>query len=97
MKPRSLHFKPSSRSEAFVIDVNQAALDFFLSPTPSKTYVPSFPSIKFFEHQSYEKKRSNNIFWHILHFVTCHQDFVDRKKLTTALESMRICRFFSLP
>lgn len=56
MKPRSLHFKPSSRSEAFVVDFNQAALDVFLSPTPSKTYVPSFPSIKFFEHQSYEKR-----------------------------------------
>lgn len=56
MKPRSLHFKPSSRSDAFVVDFNQAALNVFLSPTPSKTYVPLFPSIKFFEHQSYEKR-----------------------------------------
>lgn len=65
----------------FVIDFNQIALKFCLLPIPSKAYVPMFPSIKFFDHQSYEKQRSNNTFWHIFHFVTCHQDFVDGKKV----------------
>lgn len=41
----------------FVTDFNQIALKFCLLPIPSKTYVPMFPFIKFFEHQSYEKKK----------------------------------------
>jgi len=57
VKPRSLSLKWSLKTDDFVIDFNQIALKFCLLPIPSKTYVPMSPFIKFFEHQSYEKKK----------------------------------------